>query len=133
MQRTISRFFMLFSLLAALSAGCGKSADKNGGGPPSTNGPPKGGRKDATAEATTAHHPALEVHDALVVDLAANVSPSEAAHRLDAFATSQGGYVEESSASGADGDETSGHVILRVPPAQLEALRGLLASMRKEG
>jgi hypothetical protein len=134
MQRRIHRFFLLFSMLAALSAGCGKRADKDGGaGPPAANAPAPPTSKDATA----AHHAALEVHDSLFVDLAANVSPSEAAHRLDALAASQGGFVEESSTQGgsaSSGDgETSAHVILRVPPSHLEALRALLASMRKEG
>ena len=118
---------MLISLLAALVAGCGKRSDKSGAAPPSANGPAQ-----SQSGENAQHHAALEVHDALSLDLAADVSPSEATHRLDAFASAQGGFVEESSTQGSD-EETSAHAILRVPPTQLEALRALLASMRKDG
>jgi hypothetical protein len=80
----------------------------------------------------TTHHAALEVHDALSIDLASNVSTSEAAHRLDALATSKGGFVEESSTQGSD-DQASAHVVLRVPPSEIESVRALLASMRRQG
>jgi len=128
MQRSIHRFFVLISLLVALGAGCGKRADKGGGPPASTNGP--------TSSGAPTHHAALEVHDALSVDLAPDVSPSEAIHRLDALATSHDGFVEESSVNGLDdrgADETSAHVVMRVPPSQLDAVRTLLAQMRKDG
>jgi hypothetical protein len=129
MKRTIPRVLWAISLLAALSAaGCGKRADQGGSGPPSSNTPAQ-----TVADPTNAsHHAALEVHDALSLELAPNVTPSEATHRLDAFATSQGGFVEESSTQGED-EASSAHVILRVPTAQLASLRDVLASMRRDG
>jgi hypothetical protein len=140
MKRPFFWSFVLISLLAALGAGCGKRADHDGGSAPqkpptSANAPSQSGENT-----TSARNVALEVHDSIAVDLAPNVTPSEALRRLDALATSQGGFVEESSSNTLEGratqgadEETSAHAILRLPPAQLDALRASLASMRKDG
>src|SRR5438094_8432816 len=86
--------FFLLTLLVTL-AGCGKREDRSGAGSSSPPG--------TTAQGpATAHHAALEVHDALSIDLSPDVSPSDAAHRLDALVASSRGFVEESSLQGTD-------------------------------
>lgn len=119
-------------LLAALSLVSAAGCAKYDRGAPATHtsgasAPPATEAKQATNAPRQAK---LEVRAELSIEVNDDRTALDAARSLEALATAHGGFVELSSLH--EGDGTS-HLVLRLPPSELPALRSILASAQKEG
>jgi len=103
------RIFVL--LVLALLAGCGKAPSHTGAAP-------------RTEHATAGpRRTMLEVRVDLAVDVGSGDEASRLSRALEARVNGAGGFVESSSIG-----EGGAHVVLRVPPAEIEGVRGVLAA-----
>lgn len=122
--RRAALFLVLVATLVG-GAACSKHAPR--GAPPAATAPASGG--DGAKVAT--HAALLEVRAELSLDVEDSARAESLARSLSSLAASSGGYVELSSTSDA-GDGVT-HVVLRVPPTQLDAVRALLSAGKKDG
>src|SRR5258708_5024823 len=122
------RIWFAIALVASLSLGCGKY-DRSA---------PGASHESAAVAAAPVATPAqkqeaqvgarkalLEIHAQIEMQLPADAngkSATEAAAKVESFARSRGGYVAESRT-----EPGYVHVVLRVPPSELPALRALLS------
>jgi hypothetical protein len=119
---------LAFSLFCTLLGGCSKreAAPMSGvsASPAPATEPAPGTATAQGADAIGARRALLEIHATVEVRLDKADRAEALADRLGSFAVGKGGYVAESR-SGSDPLAT--HLVLRVPPADLPAVRGLLA------
>ncbi len=106
----MARILLLTFLLLSLVCGCGKSQA------------PRGGAAQATGKESVARKTMLEIR----VDLAMDVASGDEAARIARAATDRanaaGGFAESSTI-----DANGSHLVLRVPPAEIESVRAVLA------
>lgn len=98
--------------VALLALACGKEASRA----PAGAAPTDGSKQLAAARRTL-----LEIRAELAVDVESTKQASELASRLSEVATGASGFVELSNV-----DEAGAHVVLRVPPDRIDAVRALL-------
>ncbi|MEO7093798.1 MAG: DUF4349 domain-containing protein, partial [Polyangiales bacterium] len=86
---------------------------------------------DATSKATGEKRTAkLEVRAELSIEVESERTALDVARSLESLATAHGGFVELSSMQQVGGED---HLVLRVPPSELPAVRAILASAQKDG
>ena len=120
------RIWFAIALVASLSLGCSKY-DRSASGAARDSAPAAAAapvstptqRQDGQVGARKA---LLEIHAQIEMQLSADGKATEAAAKVESFARAKGGYVAESRT-----EPGYVHVVLRVPPSELPALRALLA------